>query len=92
MGLSVPVTFYVRRDCHLCEEVERTLVDFAGRFVMTLEYRDVDTRAEWRREFGQEVPVVFVGEEKVSRFRLDPAEFETRVLDYLNRLDDTDHT
>jgi hypothetical protein len=92
MGLLVPVTLYTRVDCTLCEEAEAVVTEFASRFPLVLEFRDVDANPEWRQNFGQEVPVVFVGDRKLFRYRIDAETFTDTILNYLDAGSNDDKT
>ena len=51
------VTVYSREACHLCEVlIEELLPMIEGK--LTLEVRDIDTRAEWHERFFMDIPVV----------------------------------
>jgi len=67
---SAPV-FYYRNGCHLCEEMAAQLFrgwpDQAGAMV----WRDVDQRAEWRKAYGDLVPVLTQGGETICSLQPD---------------------
>lgn len=88
----VPLIVYTRRDCPLCAEAEQTVEAFAARFPLSVDVRDVDGNAAWRQNWGMEVPVVFLGDTKLFRFRIEPAAFEAAIVAYLGRDDSGDHT
>lgn len=91
--MLVPVTFYTRQDCPLCAEAEAKLDAMAGRFPLAIEVRDVDSVNEWRQSYGMEVPVVFLGEQKLFRFRIDERAFEEAILKYMDESPGSDdHT
>lgn len=92
MRNAVPVIVYTRRDCPLCAEAEQAVEEFAARFPLSVEVRDVDSVAAWRQNWGMEVPVVFLGATKLFRFRIDPAAFEAAIVAYVGRDDSGDHT
>ena len=51
------ITLLSRPGCELCEHLEEQLHQrFAGRFV--LDWRDVDRQPAWRREYGEQIPVL----------------------------------
>jgi hypothetical protein len=45
-----------RPDCHLCEEFEEELRAHAP--TVEVERADVDSRADWREQFGRRIPVL----------------------------------
>jgi Glutaredoxin-like domain (DUF836) len=64
------IEVFSRRGCHLCDElIEELLPLLRGRFI--LEVRDVDTREDWRAEFGLRVPVVRYLGRDICQYRLD---------------------
>lgn len=80
----VPILVYTRRNCSLCEAAEALVTEFASRFPLSLEFRDVDAQVEWRQTYGQEVPVIFLGDKKLFRFRIDADAFTEAILTYLD--------
>ena len=69
------VVLYTRKGCHLCEVVKESLVKLSGRGNFTWREVDVDTKAELRRQFNDEVPVVFIDGRKAFKYRMDEREF-----------------
>lgn len=61
---------YSRRGCHLCELLIEQLDELCHR---TLEYRihDVDSRDDWRKRYGDDVPVVEYAGRRLCQHRLD---------------------
>ena len=91
--MLIPILLYTRQNCPLCAEAEAKLTDFAGRFPLSIESRDVDSAHEWRQTYGMEVPVVFLGDKKLFRYRIDDAAFEEALLQYMHEAEDSDdHT
>jgi len=69
------VIVYSRKGCHLCEVVKESLGKLARRGGFTWKEVDVDTDAELRRQFTDEVPVVFIDGRKAFKYRMDEQEF-----------------
>ena len=67
------VTFYTRRDCHLCDKAKEAIrksgVDIELREV------DVDSDRDLARRFGAHVPVVFIDGVEAFRHRVDAQAF-----------------
>lgn len=61
---------YSRRGCHLCELMLEELVPLC-RDRATIRVLDVDSRDEWRRSYGDRIPVLCCGDREVSVARLD---------------------
>ena len=79
-GRSVVV--YSRRGCHLCELLLEELEPLV-RGVARIEVRDVDTRDEWREQYGLRVPVVCCDGDEICQYNLD----RRAVLDRIAALD-----
>jgi glutaredoxin len=79
------VVVYSRRGCHLCEIVKESLSKLARRGSFTWREIDVDSQEALRRQFSDEVPVVFINGKKAFKYRMDEREFlrrlEARSLD-----------
>jgi len=75
--MSVPreVVVYSRRGCHLCEIVKETLVKLERRGGFAWREVDVDSDEELRRQFTDEVPVVFIDGRKAFKYRMDEQDF-----------------
>ncbi|MBZ5600224.1 MAG: glutaredoxin family protein [Acidobacteriia bacterium] len=69
------VVVYSRKGCHLCEIVKETLDKLHRRGGFDWREVDVDTDEELRRQFTDEVPVVFIDGRKAFKYRMDEREF-----------------
>lgn len=67
-----PVHFYYREGCHLCEAMAARLFGDWPRIADRMQWRDVDTREEWRSAYGPRVPVLTLGDEVVCEYFIDP--------------------
>ncbi|HEY2840917.1 MAG TPA: glutaredoxin family protein [Pirellulales bacterium] len=74
------VVVYSRKGCHLCEVVKESLSKLSRHSAFTWREIDVDTDSEIRRQFNDEVPVVFINGRKAFKYRMDEREF-LRKLD-----------
>ena len=68
------VIVYSRRGCHLCEVVKESLTKLSRRGGFTWREIDVDSDNELRRQFNDEVPVVFIDGRKAFKYRMDERE------------------
>ena len=75
MPVSREVVVYSRRGCHLCEIVKETLSKLERRGGFTWREVDVDANDDLRRQFTDEVPVVFIDGRKAFKYRMDEREF-----------------
>lgn len=72
---SRQVVVYSRKGCHLCEVVKESLTKLSRRGGFTWQEVDVDSDTELRRQFNDEVPVVFIDGRKAFKYRMDEQEF-----------------
>jgi len=69
------VVVYSRKGCHLCEVVKESLAKLSRRGGFTWRVVDVDTDIELRRQFNDEVPVVFIDGRKAFKYHMNEQEF-----------------
>ena len=73
------VIVYTRKGCHLCEIVKESIVKLHKRGGFTWREIDVDSDAEIRRLYNDQVPVVFINGRKAFKYRMDEQEFLRRL-------------
>ena len=73
------VILYSRKGCHLCAIVKETLDKLHRRGGFTWQEVDVDSDEQLRRQFTDEVPVVFIDGRKAFKYRVDEQEFLRRL-------------
>ena len=69
------VVLYSRKGCHLCEVVKESLGKLSRRGGFVWTEVDVDSDDDLRRQFTDEVPVVFINGRKAFKYRMDEQEF-----------------
>jgi len=69
------VIVYSRKGCHLCEVVKERLAKLSRRGGFTWREVDVDADLELRRQFNDEVPVVFIDGRKAFKYRMSEQDF-----------------
>ena len=69
------VVVYSRKGCHLCEVVKESLSKLSRRGGFTWQEVDVDSDPDLRRQFSDEVPVVFIDGRKAFKYRMDESDF-----------------
>ncbi|MGE5723563.1 MAG: glutaredoxin family protein [Acidobacteriota bacterium] len=69
------VVLYSRRGCHLCEIVKESLSKLARQTQFTWQEIDVDSDDALRRQFDDEVPVVFIDGKKAFKYRMNEQDF-----------------
>ena len=74
------VVVYSRKGCHLCEVVKESLSKLSrrGGFIWREIYVDADH--ELRRQYNDEVPVVFIDGRKAFKYRMDDQEFLRKLV------------
>jgi len=80
MPATSQVVVYSRKGCHLCEIVKETITKLHRRGGFSWSEIDVDSDEHLRRQFTDEVPVVFINGRKAFKYRMDEREF-LRKLD-----------
>ena len=73
------VVVYSRKGCHLCEVVKESLSKLERRGGFTWQEIDVDGDTNLRREYNDEVPVVFIDGHKAFKYKMDEREFLRRL-------------
>jgi len=69
------VIVYSRKGCHLCEIVKESLVKLHKRGGFQWRDIDVDSDPQLRRQYNDQVPVVFINGRKAFKYRMDEQEF-----------------
>jgi glutaredoxin len=64
---------YVRRDCHLCEDMLMQLRMLEPQFHFEIDVHDVDAREDWRVAYDTKVPILFLKDREICRYFLDQA-------------------
>lgn len=80
MSDSRSVIVYSRKGCHLCEVVKESLAKLSRRGGFTWYEVDVDTDADLRRQFNDEVPVVFIDGRKAFKYHMSEQEFLRKLV------------
>jgi len=75
----IDVTILSRRDCHLCELVERTAKHVQAEIPFTLTRMDVDEHADLAARYGDHVPVVLINQEEVFAGAVTASELRRAV-------------
>lgn len=65
-----------RPGCHLCEEMEVLLRSVLPDYGETFVVEAVDSRPEWRRRFGEIIPVLLRDGKPVAKIRVDRQRLE----------------
>jgi glutaredoxin len=73
------VTIYSRRGCHLCEEAKAAIIASGCADEINLEEINIDSDADLRERYKDEIPVVFINGVKAFKYRVDPGNFKRKV-------------
>jgi len=79
MSAAHQIIVYSRKGCHLCAIVKETLVKLERRGSFTWREVDVDSDEALRRQFTDEVPVVFIDGKKAFKYRMAERDFLRRL-------------
>lgn len=75
MSMLREVVVYSRKGCHLCEIVKESLSKLQRRGGFQWREVDVDGNEDLKRQFTDEVPVVFIDGRKAFKYHMDEQEF-----------------
>ncbi len=73
------LTLYSRKDCCLCEEMKQVIRQAAEDFPLEIVEIDVDSAADLREKYGEEVPVLFINGRKAFKYRVEIRELRARL-------------
>ena len=77
--MNAKLILYSRVDCCLCEEMKDTIRQVAAKIPLDWEEINVDSSAQLKDQFGDEVPVLFINGRKAFKYRVTAKELERRV-------------
>ena len=73
------VTLYSRPGCHLCEQAKAAIAPLLGEFGATLHEVNIDDDALLKERYGWDIPVIFIGQHKAAKHRVDLAQFRRQL-------------
>jgi glutaredoxin len=79
MNTPVQVTLYTRPGCHLCEEAKAVIAPLVAEFGAVLREVNIDEDRELCERYGWDIPVVFVGERKAAKHRVDAQQLRRQL-------------
>ena len=74
-------TIYSRPGCHLCEEAKQQITPLLKEFGATLTEINIDQDPVLRARYDYDVPVIFLGQRKVAKHRIDATQFRRQLRD-----------
>jgi glutaredoxin len=75
------VTLYTRPGCHLCDEAKSAIALLLHEF--SAEFREVNVDADpvLKERYGWDIPVLFIGQRKAAKHRVDVGQFRRQLQD-----------
>ena len=73
------VTLYSRPGCHLCEQAKQQIAPLLKEFGATLTEINIDEAPDLRARYDYDVPVIYLGQRKVAKHRVDTAQFRRQL-------------
>lgn len=73
------VTLYTRPGCHLCDEAKTAITPVLREFGAVLREVNIDDDPELKERYGSDIPVIFIGQRKAAKHRVDLAQFRRQL-------------
>jgi len=73
------VTLYTRPGCHLCEEAKAAIAPLLREYGAILREVNIDGDPDLKERYGWDVPVIFIGQHKAAKHRVDLAQFRRQL-------------
>lgn len=81
----IRATLYTKRDCPLCDKAKAVLAEFKKAYPLRIEEVDIERDAALFREYGEQIPVVFLENRKAFKFRIEPEKLREKLERLLRR-------
>jgi len=75
------VTLYTRPGCHLCDEAKSAIAPLLLEFGGALHEVNIDNDPVLKERYGWDIPVIFIGQRKAAKHRVDPEQFRRQLQD-----------
>jgi glutaredoxin len=75
------VTLYTRPGCHLCDEAKSAIAPLLSEFGAELREVNVDADPVLKERYGWDIPVLFIGQRKAAKHRVDLEQFRRQLQD-----------
>lgn len=69
--MPVQLTLYIREGCHLCDDMEQALREYAAELDFEIRRVPIDNDAELEQAYGTKVPVLVRDGEEICHYFLD---------------------
>ena len=73
------LTLYSRADCCLCDEMKAAIRQVTAKLPLELQEIDVDSDAQLKQLYGDEVPVLFIDGRKAFKYRVTAKQLKRRL-------------
>jgi glutaredoxin len=73
------VTLYARPGCHLCDEAKCAIAPLLREFGAILREVNVDDDPLLKERYGWDIPVLFIGQKKAAKHRVDLEQFRRQL-------------
>ena len=73
------ITVYSKRDCHLCDEAKGVLKRFAASYPLQINEQDIESDPALFEKFHDEIPVIFLENRKLFKYRIDEKKFRKAI-------------
>jgi thiol-disulfide isomerase/thioredoxin len=77
--LQISLRIYSKPGCHLCELAKDVLGRFAKRYPLSISEINIEDDPQLFERFKDEIPVVFVGDQKLFKYRIDEDRLKTAL-------------
>jgi glutaredoxin len=77
--MSIEVTLYTRPGCHLCQDAKGVIAPLLAEFGAILREVNIDEDHQLTQRFGHDIPVIFIGERKAAKHRVDREQFRRQL-------------
>jgi glutaredoxin len=68
------LTLYTRPDCHLCNDMKDTVLRVLRQHVFELIEVDISRNHMLERQYGRDIPILFIDGTEAARHRIDEME------------------
>jgi glutaredoxin len=75
----IQIDIYSRPGCYLCDEAKAVIERVQRRFAFALRVIDIESDPALEKEYGEQIPVVFVNGNKAFKYHVDEAELVEKV-------------
>ena len=82
--MTLHVRIYSKKECHLCDDAKDVLRRIASRYPLTIEEIDIEKDAAAFEQFHEEIPVIFLEDTKLFKYKIDERKFCKAVESRLN--------